>query len=168
METEFRLTGRHVLFTLIGFFLMILTANVIFINYAMKTYPGEKVEKSYLQGLNYNDRLDARAAQTSLGWKTTIDEASLDGDELTLKITISGKGDMKLSYLKVDGVLSRPATAASDQTIEFTSIGNGRYLATATVRPGLWELDGKAVNARNDEFIFSNRLILSDWVKNGS
>ncbi|MEM8771337.1 MAG: FixH family protein [Pseudomonadota bacterium] len=160
METEFRLTGKHVLAMLIGFFLVILTANVIFINFAVRTFPGEKEEKSYLQGLNYNDRLAARAEQAALGWTATIEEALLVGNQVELKMTIVSADGAPLRGLNVDGALSRPASKAQDRSIVFVETGNGEYVASSPAASGVWILEGKAVNNRDDVFEFSSRLML--------
>jgi nitrogen fixation protein FixH len=160
METGFRLTGKHVLATLIGFFLIILTVNMIFMNFALKTFPGEKEEKSYLQGLHYNDRLAARAEQASLGWSAAIEEAVLIGDRVELKITIANSDGAPVPNLDVVGALSRPASSAQDQSFVFMEAGNGEYFASSPAAAGVWNFEGKAINGRNDEFDFASRLIL--------
>jgi len=160
METEFRLTGKHVLATLIGFFLVILSVNIIFINFAVNTFPGEKEEKSYLQGLNYNDRLAVRAEQSSLGWAVAIEEALLVDDHVELKITFTSGNGAPISGLNIAGVFSRPASAAQDRFFDFIETGNGEYVASLPAGAGVWNLEGKAVNSRDDEFEFASRLIL--------
>lgn len=160
MASEFRITGKHVLFTLIGFFLVILTVNIIFINFAVKTFPGEKEEKSYLQGLNFNDRLSARAEQQALGWIAAIDEASLNDNTLDLELVITNEAETPLSGLTVTAVLSRPASGSEDRPFEFTPLGNGVYRASVPAAAGVWDLDGTAVNGRDDEFEFTSRLVL--------
>lgn len=160
MATEFRLTGKHVLAALIGFFMMILTANMIFINFAVRTFPGEKEEKSYLQGLNYNERLAARAEQALLGWTATIEEAALADGRVDLKITIIDDGGASISGLNVTGDLSRPASHVEDRALVFTESHNGEYLASSPAADGVWVLEGKAVSDRNEEFKFTSRLML--------
>ena len=160
MATEFRVTGKHVLATLIGFFVIILTVNLIFLNFALRTFPGEKEKKSYLQGLNYNERLASRAAQAALGWKATIEEAQLIGDEVTLKVTILDDAGAPISGLDVTCLLSRPASAGEDRSLIFTDMGNGDYVASSPAAAGVWRLEGRAVGARDDAFEFASRLFL--------
>ncbi len=160
MGTEFRLTGRHVLGMLVGFFLVILIANIFLINFAVKSFPGEKEEKSYLQGLNYNQRLAARTEQASLGWTTTIDEATLVDDHVAFKIVIKDAKALPISNLDVSGILSRPANDDNDHAFAFSGIGNGTYIATAPATAGLWELEGTAMDDRENKFVFTSRLVL--------
>ncbi len=160
MDTDFRITGRHVLFTLLGFFLVILAVNMIFLNFAVRTFPGEKEKKSYLQGLNYNDRLASRAAQDALGWSAAIEEAVLTDGTMHLAITMKTRSGAPVNGLAMSAVLSRPADDAQDQPVAFNAIGGGRYETAAPAGPGAWNLDAVAVNARGDEFVFTSRLIL--------
>ena len=158
MNDGFRLTGKHVLAALLGFFLIVLMANVIFINLAIRTFPGEKEEKSYLQGLNYNDRLIARAEQARLGWQATIQKAEIDGDGVTVDITITDKAGSPLSHLQIDGVVARPAADNQDHAITFNRLGNGRYAATFPGDAGLWVLEAVAVDRTGRQFDFGSRL----------
>ncbi|MEM8936919.1 MAG: FixH family protein [Pseudomonadota bacterium] len=158
MGEGFRIAGKHVLMMLVGFFSMILTVNMIFLNFALKTFPGEKVEKSYLQGLNYNDRLEARDTQTALGWRASIDEATRHDNQVLLTLTIVQENGAPISALDVSGVLSRPAHDGDDSPFVFSPSGNGQYTASVEAGSGVWDLDGRAVNARNDEFEFRNRI----------
>ena len=160
MATDFRLTGKHVLAMLIGFFLVITAANAVFIHYAMNTFPGEKEKKSYLQGLNYNERLAARAEQASRGWAATIEEASLKSGRVELRLKMTGSNGSPISDLDIFGVLSRPASDIEDHVFVFSSIGNGEYIAQMPAAAGVWELEGRAVSGRDEEFVFTNRLIL--------
>ncbi len=160
MENEFRITGKHVLFALLSFFLVILAANMVFLNLAFRTFPGEKEKKSYLQGLNYNDRLASRAAQSALGWSAAIEEAALTDGTMRLAVVMKTMTGEPVNGLTMRGMLSRPADDADDQSIMFKPVGGGRYEATAPAGPGAWNLDALAVNAVGDEFVFSSRLIL--------
>lgn len=160
MAREFRITGKHVLYTLIGFFLVVLAANVIFISLAVRTFPGEKEEKSYLQGLNYNDRLATRSEQAALGWKGTITVASLNGDEATIRLSFKDRAGAPLRGLRISGVLSRPATDANDTIVSFTPIGDGDYEVVVPAGKGVWNLEGLAVDHAGGRFEFSSRLNL--------
>ena len=160
MDTEFRLTGKLVLAMLVGFFLVILIANIFLINFAVKSFPGEKEEKSYLQGLNYNQRLAARTEQALLDWTTTIDEASLVDDHAAFEIVIKDANALPIPNLDVVGILSRPANDDHDHSFTFKGVGNGTYIGTAPASAGLWELEGTAIDNRGNSFVFTSRLVL--------
>ena len=78
MARSFRLTGVHVLTAILAFFAVIIFVNAIFLTLALRSYPGEHEAKSYMQGLNYNERLAARERQAALGWTMEIAEARLE------------------------------------------------------------------------------------------
>ena len=48
------LTGRHVLYMILGFFGVVLLANVVFVYLAMDTFTGLATEGAYVKGLSYN------------------------------------------------------------------------------------------------------------------
>lgn len=160
MSPRFRITGRHVLAALVGFFLVIIAVNAVFLHHALRTFPGEKEKKSYLQGLNYNDRLAARATQEALGWSATIEEARLTDDLARIEILFSTARGAPLNGLSVSATLSRPASDREDQAIAFKTLGGGLYEAIMAAGPGAWNLDGRAVNERGETFEFSSRLFL--------
>lgn len=160
MDRDFRITGRHVLIVLIGFFLFVLAANLVFINLAVKSFPGEKEEKSYLQGLNYGDRLAARAEQERLGWRAMITEASLVGETATIALAVADRAGAPLSNLRIEAVLSRPVDDSSDQAIAFAPVGDGEYAASVPAGAGIWNLEGVAVGDDGRRFEFANRLVI--------
>ena len=62
------LRGVHVFAGIAAFFGVMILIQVVFVIQAVRTFPGEEVEKSYVQGLDYNATLERRAAQKKLGW----------------------------------------------------------------------------------------------------
>ena len=62
------LKGIHVLMWLMGFFGLMFAVNGVFLFHAITSFPGEDIQKSYLQGINYNDKLKDRALQMDRGW----------------------------------------------------------------------------------------------------
>jgi len=130
-----RLTGHHVLLMLIAFFGLTITVNAIFITQAFRTFRGEDVPRSYMQGIAYNDTLDARAAQAELGWSASA-EVTLTEAVLTLR----NKNGAPLTGRILAGSLRHPADANLDIMLNFTEIEPGRYVANYTAPPGNWRL----------------------------
>jgi nitrogen fixation protein FixH len=62
-----------------------------------------------------------------------------------------------LDGLSLTGVLERPATEVGRQTLNFRSLGGGRYEATAQL-DGAWDLRATARNAK-DMFEIETRLV---------
>jgi len=159
MTSTFRITGRHVLFGMIGFFLLIIAVNAVFITLAVRSFPGEQEEKSYLQGLNFNDRLEAREAQEALGWTVAIDKAERDRAGAIIELVFKDKTEAPIYDLDIDGALLQPTDNDRDQTLVFSPAGAGRYTAYAeNVTPGAWTLNARAVGNSNETFELSTKL----------
>ena len=118
------LSGRHVLYWMSGFFAAMFVVNGIFLYFAITSFPGEDTKKSYLQGLNYNQTLDTRAAQDALGWRAEI---GLREDHIVLRLTDSD--GQTLHNLTATGELRRRASGRFDQTLTFEQATNGTYIA---------------------------------------
>lgn len=159
-DNGFRVTGRFVLFTMIGFFAVIIAANTVFITVAVKSFPGEQEEKSYLQGLHYNDRIGARAEQAALGWQAEITEARLAGSDARIVLVFSDAQSGSLNGLSVEAALLRPASAENAGAVTIEAAGAGAYILTAdAAAPGVWVLSGRATGAAQTPFEFEKRLV---------
>jgi len=159
MASSFRITGRHVLFGMIGFFLIIIAVNTVFITLAVQSFPGEQEKKSYLQGLNFNDRLAAREAQAALGWSVNIDKAERTGKTAIIELIFETSEKAPIFDLDIAGVLSQPADNDRDQPLVFSPSGPGRYEAHAeNISAGAWILKVRANDNRNETFEFTTKL----------
>lgn len=158
---SFKLTGRHVLAIVLGFFLTVIAANTIFITLAVKSFPGEQEKKSYLQGLAYNDRIKARAEQDALGWTVEIARARLNNGEAEIDLYFTSASAMPISTLKIEGVIGRPADDGDDHGLEFLAVEPGRYRAVLKgLAPGAWRLAAIAHSERGETFVLEKRLVL--------
>ncbi len=68
-KSEFRLTGFHVLATLVAFFGIVAGVNVVMIRYALTTHSGEVTAHPYEKGLAYNSAIREAREQEARGWK---------------------------------------------------------------------------------------------------
>jgi len=132
------LTGRGVLFWLIGFFAFIFAVNIVFIAVSVDTFRGEDEQKPYLQGIEYNQTLAKRAEQARLGWHASITAARLVNGHVRLAIAITGAGKAEP---KLAAELRHPADENRDRQLRVVDAGNGHYWADAgTVRSGAWDV----------------------------
>lgn len=160
MRKTSELRGRHVLVILLGFFLAIVAVNMVFLTYALRTFPGQQVEKSYLQGLRYNDRLAEKARQDALGWEVSVETVALASDSASIILTFADSRGQPVVGLEVTGELRRPATADDDLAFAFLGDGAGRYrAASGAVASGVWDLSAVALSADGERFTLSKRLI---------
>jgi nitrogen fixation protein FixH len=132
------LKGYHVLIMVIAFFAVIIAINVAFITMAIRSFPGEDVPRSYVQGLQYNETLAARAAQQALGWQAT---AQLNRNADRVELELSDSAGEPLHRASVQGVLRRPLDARQDRILTFVETHPGRFSAdVGAVDQGQWRL----------------------------
>ena len=153
-----RITGRHGLIAMLGFFGIVLGVNVLFVMLAVGSFSGEVEPKSYLQGLHYNEVLAERAEQRERNWSATV--AVTDArDRITVRV-VDAEG-RPLNDLALEGEIRRPATDAFDRPLVFASIGDGRF--AADVEPlddGVWEVIARGDDSLGRSFETSRRLWL--------
>lgn len=150
-----RLNGYHVLFMLLGFFGVMIIVNVIFTVYAVRSFPGEQVEQSYIQGLNYNQALEDRARQEELGWSTQVGlERTESGSPMLITYWLD-EFENGITQLEVSATLTRPATREGQRIVDLSANGPGRYEIILTdLETGDWNAeitaqspDGETVTA---------------------
>ncbi len=155
MRQEKRLTGRHIVLMLIAFFGIMIIANTAFVIVAVKSFPGESQKKSYLQGLNYNETLTARAKQKSLGWRAEITRI----EATHLEVKLHDKNDAPVNGLTITGQLRRPSHDGSDQTLAFKEINPGVYATpTSALGVGTWDFTATAIGPGDEHFEFGARV----------
>ena len=163
VKKPFEIRGVHVLIGVILFFGVITAVNVVMVTLAVKSFPGEEEKKSYMQGLQYNAVLEARAAQEALGWQAIM----LDGSELpatstTVRLRITDKTGRSVEGLTLSGVIGRPATDAEDQAVSLTPASGGTYIVNMDgLEAGVWDLNLTAEGPDGEKVEIGKRL----WLK---
>lgn len=157
----FVLKGWHVLLIMLGFFGVIFSVNGVFLYYAITTHPGEQVEKSYRQGLHYNETLEARAIQAELGWRAAAGFADETASAVTIQL--EDRNGRPLSGLAVTGQLLRTAAAADhDVPLDFTARTDGEYTAAGLdLCRGQWRLVALAQSTNGEQFEINKTLTKS-------
>ena len=142
------LTGRKVLYILLGFFGVMFVANGIFTYFAVSTFNGLVANDSYRRGLEYDERLAAEAQQERLGWTADLN-LSDRGDEL--RLNLAGENGRPVSGRLVRVRVGRPATDKFDRTVllnetapgtysrEISLPGDGNWLASLEILEGFDE-----------------------------
>lgn len=142
--TPVRIRGPHVLAAILAFFATVIAVNITFIVFAVQSFPGEDVRRSYLQGLNYNQTIAERRTQAELGWTAAADLIEQDG-AAAVEVTLRDRSGQPIENLTATGELRWPANAQFDQALVFEPRGEGRYLArVGDLAPGRWVLRARA------------------------
>ena len=137
-----KLTGYHVLFMLLAFFGVMIVVTIIFTVFAVKSFPGEQVEKSYVQGLNYNQTLEARERQAELGWTSQIGVENGTAGEPYLIVLWEDANGNGITQMDVKAVMTRPASESGQIEHVLQANGPGRYeLALGALEAGMWNIE---------------------------
>lgn len=156
-------TGRHVLFAVLGFFALVTGVNGIMIYKALTTFGGVETPDAYRKGLAYNQRIAAERAQAELGWQ---DEVSYSAPDRALTLLLKDRDGRPVSGASVTATVGRSATNSFDQTLAMSESSDGRYQAAVDgLGPGTWIVNvtvSRAASAGADTaFAIRRRL----WLK---
>jgi nitrogen fixation protein FixH len=152
------LTGRGVLFWLLGFFGVIMAMNAYYITMSVRTFRGEDEQLPYLQGISYNQTLARRAEQNSLGWRAGITASRLTDGGVRLRMDVRDTGGRPVNGLKLAGTLRHPSDENRDHALVVRPVSPGIYEAdVAGVPRGVWDV---AVRAGDRPFEVESRLWL--------
>ncbi|GLQ21633.1 FixH family protein [Algimonas porphyrae] len=157
-DAGWRLTGRHVLLLMVGFFGIIIATSIVFTTLAVTSFRGEDVERSYRQGLDYNTTLSDRAVQSELGWGAAVN-VSGEVDNRTLVVQLSDSGGAVITGTTFTGGLRHPVDSTLDHRIDLETHGDGIARADISGLLGQWTLEVSAVNGE-DRFEFRRDLDL--------
>lgn len=153
-----KLRGRHVFGIIAGFFLVTFAVNGVFIWRAVTTFPGEEVEKSYLQGVDYNSTLERRAAQSELGWGAEIGVDPAGGDRLLVRVmdrSGSPIGNLDLS------VRQRAYGQSHESNYMLASIEPGTYAAALPDVEGRMQITVEARRRGEEDVVFTAHKTLN-------
>lgn len=150
--TQFVITGRHVLFAMLGFFGIIIAVNAVMINLAISTHTGVVANEPYRKGLKYNERIAAAERQAELGWRDEIRLAP-QGDKLS--IDIRDKDGKPVQGLAITAIIAHPVSQTDEVTVALTESAAGLYEAALPHRDaGTYVASIEATDpARSDEGI---------------
>ena len=121
------LTGKHVLFCLLGFFGVVFAVNAVLVKAATSTFGGVETSSSYKAGLMFEQDVARAEQQDALHWKI--------GGKLARDDT-----GAPLADLTAQARLAHPADERLDHAIALTRTGAGQFHGAAQAQPGQWEL----------------------------
>jgi nitrogen fixation protein FixH len=134
------LTGRAVLFWLLGFFGFVFAINGVLVQAATSTFGGLETSSSYKAGLMFKHEEALAARQAALRWrvdgKITRDKAG----EAVLDVAVRDNNGVAVTGLTALARLAHPATARLDHNVPLKSIGVGVFHGEVQAEPGQWEL----------------------------
>jgi len=132
-------TGRTVLFWLIGFFGFVFIVNAVMVRAATSTFGGVETRSSYRAGQMFESEVARAARQQALGWRV---DGSLTnrGGQTVLDVSVRDAHDLPVAGLTADARLAHPVDERQDHAVTLGGIGAGQFRGVAAAHPGQWEL----------------------------
>jgi nitrogen fixation protein FixH len=134
------LTGKHVLFCLLGFFGVVFAVNAVLVKAATSTFGGVETSSSYKAGLMFEQDVARAEQQDALHWKIAGKLARDSAGEAALDISARDGTGAPLADLTAQARLAHPADERLDHAIALTRTGAGQFHGAAQAQPGQWEL----------------------------
>jgi len=160
-DSGFRLTGRHVLATLLVFFGVVFAVNFTMMHYATSTFSGLEDDSPYKNGLAYNTNINAGRKQNERGWKVDASITPVAEDETRIVVQTLDAQGAAITGLAGTVRLERPADRRLDLTGALSRTGDGRYQANVgAVAMGQWDLVIELERDGERLFLSRNRVIL--------
>jgi nitrogen fixation protein FixH len=133
------LTGKHVLFCLLGFFGLVFAVNAVMVKAATSTFGGVETTSSYKAGLMFEQEVARADQQDALHWQ--IDgKLKREGRAAVLDISTRDAKGAPLTGLTAQARLAHPADERLDRMVTLKRTAAGQFNGETQAQPGQWEL----------------------------
>jgi nitrogen fixation protein FixH len=133
-------TGRTVLFWLVGFFVAVFAVNGVLVRAATSTFGGLETGSSYKAGLMFKQEIASAQRQVALNWRVDGKLARDAKGEAVLDVAARDAQGAALTGLTALARLAHPADARLDHAVPLSRIGAGLFHGQVQAQPGQWEL----------------------------
>ena len=156
------ITGRFVLITVVAFFAVVITVNVVMMRLAIATLPGTEVDSAYSASLAYQGEIAAAHRQDNRNWKVDAHIERAGDGSARLNVQAHDGSGVVLSGLSVSATLERPTDRRADQVFVVEENSGGGYRGSAQgVAAGQWDLVIGADRGGERLFLSRNRIVLN-------
>ena len=133
-------TGRTVLFWLLGFFGFVFVVNAVMVKAATSTFGGVQTSSSYKAGLEFKHELASAQRQDALHWRVDGKLSRDTNGEAVLDVAAHDAQGSAITGLTAQARLAHPADARLDQAVPLNRIGAGTFHGQVQAPRGQWEL----------------------------
>ena len=134
------LTGRAVLFWLLGFFGCVMVVNFFMVRAATSTFGGVQTSSSYKAGLMFSREIAAAERQMALHWRVEGKLVHGKAGEAVLDIAVRDAKGNAVTGLAATAHLEHPADARRDHDVPLSLVGAGQFHGVTAAPAGQWEL----------------------------
>ncbi len=154
----FRVTGRMVLLTFIGFFAVVASVNAFMITQAVRTFSGVETENAYKAGLAFNQSIAAASAQDARGWGVEIARRAPDSTDFT--VTVRDRAGRSVTGVSLEATLQHPNDRRRDRPLAVVALGSGLFQAQAAPEAGIWDVVIVLHEGDTELFRSRNRIVV--------
>ncbi|MEM6682785.1 MAG: FixH family protein [Pseudomonadota bacterium] len=141
------MSGRTVLFALVGFFAVVIGVNALMATLAIGTFDGAVEDDAYRSGLDFNDRIASAKAQADMGWTASV---NLTPDR-EIEVFLKDAQSSPLARAQLTGLLWRQTARNMDAPLSFQEREPGQYVASIPIDSiGRYELRFTVRSAQTD------------------
>jgi nitrogen fixation protein FixH len=135
------ITGRMVLFCLLGFFAVVFAVNGVMIHEALSTFGGVETDSAYQAGRKYEEDVAMAREQDARQWHVDAEIESMADGTAHLDILARDAADQPLANLDAAAKLKRPTDSRLDRLVTVTERAAGRFHGNVEDLPvGQWDL----------------------------
>ena len=134
------LTGKHVLFCLLGFFGVVFAVNAVMVKAATSTFGGVETSSSYKAGLMFEREVARAEQQDELHWQVGGKIARNKAGETVLDVSARDAQGGPLAGITAQARLAHPADERLDHVIVLDRTNAGLFHGEAPAQAGQWEL----------------------------
>lgn len=140
-DTDYRpggrpFTGRKFLWTILGFFGVIIAVNLTMAWLAVEDFRGVIVDSGYVASQSFDADRAELEAQAARGWDFALQAPG--GAPL---LAVRGPEGAPLEGLALTVIAERPADARADLPLTMVETAPGLYAAQEALAPGKWRID---------------------------
>jgi len=139
-QKPYEVTGRTVLFWLLGFFGAVFVVNAVMVRAATSTFGGLQTPSSYKAGLMFTGEAARAARQQARGWHVDGTILRDRAGNAMLDISVHDAKGAAVTGLTADATLAHPADARRDRVIALSRVGAGEFRGQTQGHAGQWEL----------------------------
>ncbi|RUU04046.1 cytochrome oxidase [Mesorhizobium sp. USDA-HM6] len=134
-------TGRHMLFTILIFFGVVIGVNATMATFARTSWTGLVVENTYVASQQFNQKAREGRAQAAMGWTGKL---TIAAGEVRYGLSDTAGKPVALHGVRV--LFRHPAYEAQDKTITLAAASGQTFAARHTPKDGVWivEIDADA------------------------
>lgn len=126
-------TGKHMLFSMVAFFGVIITVNMIMARFAVTTWSGLVVPNTYVASQQFNAKAEESRAIAAKGYAV-----ELRSDAEGLSVVLTDNQGQPADAQSVSAALRRPVGTDDDREIVFKARGEGVFTAPGRLAEGEW------------------------------